>query len=117
MQAMLDEVQRSLGDPNLSPSNVAERVGISTRYLHQLFAERGPSFGRWVLAQRLERCHRDLSDPARSHLTVSDLAHRHGFRDPSYFARAFRARNGYSPREFRRIRAAATDPPDSPHER
>jgi AraC family transcriptional activator of tynA and feaB len=102
LQSALDEVERSLGDPDLSPSLVARRIGVSTRYLHQLFADRGPSFGRWVLIRRLERCHRDLADPARAHWTIGDLACHHGFIDPSYFARAFKARYGLTPRERRK---------------
>jgi AraC-like DNA-binding protein len=102
MQAALDEVERSLGDPVLGPSSAAERVGISTRYLHRLFAERGTSFGRWVLTRRLERCQRDLEDPQRIHWTVAEIAFTHGFRDPSYFARAFKARHGQAPAEYRR---------------
>jgi AraC-like DNA-binding protein len=102
LQAVLDEADRALDDPGLSPATVAARVGISTRYLHALFAEREETFGRWVLAGRLERGHRDLVDPARRHWTVSEIATDRGFRDPSYFARAFRARYGVSPRDHRR---------------
>jgi AraC family transcriptional regulator, positive regulator of tynA and feaB len=102
LQAALDEVERSLGDPDLSPSHVAARIAVSTRYLHRLFADHGPSFGRWVLARRLEHCHRDLSDPSRSHWTISEIALHHGFRDPAYFSRAFKSRYGTSPREIRR---------------
>jgi AraC-like DNA-binding protein len=102
LQAALEEVERSLGDPDLSPASVAERAGISTRYLHQLFSERGPSFGRWVLSRRLQRSHEDLLDPRRAHWTISDIAHHRGFRDASYFARAFREQYGVSPRELRR---------------
>jgi AraC family transcriptional activator of tynA and feaB len=105
MRAALDEIERSLGDPELSPSSVAERLSISVRYLHALFADHGTSFGRWVLAQRLERCRRDLEDPARAHWAVGYVALRNGFRDPSYLARAFKARYGVSPREVRRARA------------
>jgi AraC family transcriptional regulator, positive regulator of tynA and feaB len=103
LQAALDETERALDDPELSPAHVSERLGISIRYLHRLFADRGPSFGRWVLTRRLERCHRDLADPARGHWTIGDVACHHGFGDPSYFARAFKARYGMSPREFRRM--------------
>lgn len=42
---------RSLGNPDLTPARVAERIGISVRYLHQLFADSGVSFGRWLLAR------------------------------------------------------------------
>jgi AraC-like DNA-binding protein len=102
LQAALEEVERSLGDPELSPASVAEQVGISTRYLHQLFSGRGPSFGRWVLIRRLQRSREDLLDPSRAHWTISGIAHHRGFRDASYFARAFKELYGASPRELRR---------------
>lgn len=102
LQAALDEVERSLADPELSPARVASAVGISTSYLHRLFADHGPSFGRWLLTRRLDRCHRDLADPARRHWTVAQIAAHHGFRDPSYFARAFKAHYGMTPGQARR---------------
>ncbi|MDQ6657516.1 MAG: hypothetical protein M3Z00_04700 [Actinomycetota bacterium] len=36
LQAVMDAAERSLSDPQLSPATVAEQIGISTRYLHQL---------------------------------------------------------------------------------
>jgi AraC-like DNA-binding protein len=114
LQAALVEVERSLSDPALSPVLVADRIGVSVRYLHRLFEDRGRSFGRWVLDRRLDRSERDLRDPARAHWTVADIAGHHGFSDPSYFARAFRARHGVSPREHRRTateRPSTVQPP------
>ena len=105
-QAALDEVERSLGDSELSPAIVAARVGISTRYLHQLFSDRGPSFGRWLLGRRLERCRADLADPGLAHWTIGEIGWRNGFTDPSYLARAFRRAYGVSPGEHRRVAAA-----------
>jgi AraC family transcriptional activator of tynA and feaB len=101
LQLAREEVDRSLSDPALAPPIVADRVGISTRYLHRLFSDAGPSFGRWVLARRLERCNAALTDPARAHWTVTQIAFEHGFADPSYFARTFRTRYGLTPRERR----------------
>jgi AraC family transcriptional regulator, positive regulator of tynA and feaB len=106
-QAALDEVERSLGDPELTPATVAARVGISTRYLHQLFSDRGPSFGRWLLGRRLDRCRADLADPELAHWTIGEIGWRHGLTDPSYLARAFRRAYGVSPGEHRRAAAAA----------
>jgi len=100
-QAALDEIERSLGDPELSPSLVASRVGISTRYLHRLFSTRGPSFGRWVATRRLERTRADLADPGLAHLTIGEIGWRNGFTDPSYLARAYRRAYGVSPGEHR----------------
>lgn len=103
-QAILDEIDRSLTDPSLSPASVAGAVGVSTRYLHRLLADRGPSFGRLVLGRRLERCHQDLLDPSRAHWTVTDIAVGNGFRDPSYLSRAFKRRYGIAPSELRQAR-------------
>jgi AraC family transcriptional regulator, positive regulator of tynA and feaB len=105
-QAALDEIERSLGDAELTPAAVAARVGISTRYLHQLFSARGPSFGRWLLSRRLERCCGDLADPEFAHWTIGEIGWRNGFTDPSYLARAFRRAYGVSPGEHRRAAAA-----------
>jgi AraC-like DNA-binding protein len=106
-QAALDEVERSLGEPDLSPALVADRVGVSVRYLHRIFSTRGPSFGRWLLARRLERCRADLADPALAGWTIGEIGWHNGLTDPSYLARAFRRAYGVSPGEHRRAAAAA----------
>jgi AraC family transcriptional regulator, positive regulator of tynA and feaB len=100
-QAARDEIERSLHDPALSPARVAERLAISARYLHALFADQGTTFGRWLLQRRLSRSRDQLCDPAQRHRTVADIAYANGFADPSYFARAFRARYGATPRQLR----------------
>ncbi|MGH2857837.1 MAG: helix-turn-helix domain-containing protein [Solirubrobacteraceae bacterium] len=102
LQAALDELERSLGEPDLCPARVAERIGVSTRYLHRLFADRGQTIGCCILERRLERCRSDLEDPAGRHLTVAWIACRHGFGDLAYFARAFKRRYGVTPSEHRR---------------
>lgn len=102
LQAALDEVERSLDAPDLSAARVATAISISTSYLHRLFADHGHTFGRWLLIRRLDRCHRDLGDPARRHWSIAQIATQHGFRDPSYFARAFKAHYGMTPSQARR---------------
>lgn len=104
-QAALDVVERDLGHPDLCPTHVARQINVSVRSLHQLFADHGVSFGRWVLRQRLERCRRDLEDPAWDAVSITALATRWGFADPSHFGRAFRVRYGVTPSEYRRARA------------
>lgn len=97
------EIDRRLADPDLSPAVVAHRIGVSTRYLHQVFAEHGPSFGRWVQARRLDRARRLLADPDSASLSIGEVAAAAGFADASYFARVFGRQHGLSPRRFRTI--------------
>jgi AraC-like DNA-binding protein len=90
-----------LSDPELSMSQVAAAIGISPRYASDLMADEQSSFRSYVQMQRLERCKRDLSDPAHSARHVSDIAFAWGFNDLAHFSRIFKQRFGVSPREWR----------------
>ena len=90
-----------LSDPELSMSEVAAAIGISPRYASDLMAGEQSSFRSYVQMQRLERCKRDLSDPAHSARHVSDIAFAWGFNDLAHFSRIFKQRFGASPREWR----------------
>ena len=106
LQAARAEAERRIGDPALSPATVAAQVGISTRYLHRLFSDDGVTFRRWLQLRRLGLAHADLADAGLRGGTIGQIAHDRGFEDPSYFARAFRARYEISPTAFRAVRAA-----------
>jgi AraC-like DNA-binding protein len=101
LDAAMGACERRLGDPDLDPRQVAAHVGVSTRYLHRLFAERGETFGGWLLGRRLAGAQRELADPAFAHLTVTEIALRWGFRSPSHFGRVFRERFGSVPSAVR----------------
>jgi AraC family transcriptional regulator, positive regulator of tynA and feaB len=98
-------VSARLGDPTLSVATVCRRFAISPRSLHNLFAGQENTFAGTVRAMRLERCARLLADPGNE-LTITEMAHRHGFTDSTTFSRAFRRRFGVAPRD---VRAQATD--------
>jgi AraC-like DNA-binding protein len=90
-----------LSDPELSMSGVAAAIGISPRYASDLMADEQISFRSYVQTQRLERCKRDLSDPAHAARHVGDIAFAWGFNDLAHFSRIFKQRFGASPREWR----------------
>jgi AraC-like DNA-binding protein len=90
-----------LRDPELSMPRAAAAIGISPRYASDLMAAEQTSFRSYVQMQRLERCKRDLSDPAHSARHVSDIAFAWGFNDLAHFSRIFKQRFGASPREWR----------------
>ena len=90
-----------LSDPELSMPRAAAAIGISPRYASDLMAAEQTSFRSYVQTQRLERCKRDLSDPAHTARHVSDIAFAWGFNDLAHFSRIFKQRFGASPREWR----------------
>ncbi len=86
---------------NLASGHVAAAIGVSERYLRDLFAGEGTSLGRYIWAYRLERCRTALSDPSQAHRAISEIAFAWGFNDMSHFSHYFRERVGVSPREYR----------------
>ena len=104
--AMLTTIQaficQHLGDPGLSPAAVAAAHHMSLRSLHQLFHDEGLTVAGWTRARRMERCRRDLSDPALESRPVAAIAMRWGFSSAADFSRAFRAAHGMPPAEYRR---------------
>jgi AraC-like DNA-binding protein len=90
-----------LRDPDLSMLRAAAAIGISPRYASDLMAAEQISFRSYIQAQRLERCRRDLSDPALIARHIGDIAFAWGFNDLAHFSRIFKQRFGASPREWR----------------
>ncbi|WP_281408428.1 helix-turn-helix transcriptional regulator [Mesorhizobium sp. B3-2-1] len=83
----------------MSAQSVAQQLGLSVRYVHDLLQETGMSFSERVLELRLQSAHR-LSHK-HSDMRVSDIALTSGFSDVSYFNRCFRRRFGYTPTSAR----------------
>ncbi len=91
-----------LGDPDLSPTTVAEALGLSVRYLHLLFQAGRTSPSRWILQRRLELAARLLADPGQAGRSITAIAFGVGFKDSSHFSRVFKDRYGVGPRDYRR---------------
>ncbi|MFE1446791.1 helix-turn-helix domain-containing protein [Streptomyces olivaceoviridis] len=95
-------IEKHLGDPALTVDQVAAAHHISTRSLHRLFQAHGASVRASIREQRLERCRRELSDPAQRHVPIRAIAARWGYPRPADFTRAFRAAYGAAPADYRR---------------
>jgi AraC-like DNA-binding protein len=54
-----------------------------------------------VLKSRLDRCREALRDPRQTTCSISQIAYCWGFNDLSHFDKAFRARFGMAPRQWR----------------
>ena len=97
-------IEQHLGDADLTPGLVAAAHYISVRYLYRLFDTQGTTVASWIRQRRLERCRRDLADPALDALPVSAIAARWGLPDAAHFSRLFRRTYGQPPAEYRRLR-------------
>ncbi len=106
---LLNRIRHSIRDnchmSGLTPSDIAAANGISKRYLHYLFAHSNSTFGNELMRARLDCAHRLLSDTRYAALTVSEVAARCGFAEPSHFARRFRKAYGAGPTEYRAAQA------------
>jgi len=106
LSAILKEIERGSGDPALSAVVIAQRLGVSPRYVHSLLEETGRSFTHHVLERRLEKATALLCDPGRQSWRIADIAGEVGFNDLSHFNRAFRRRYGGTPSDIRSAAAA-----------
>jgi AraC family transcriptional activator of tynA and feaB len=97
-----DFVEQSLQDPKMDAATVARGVGMSSRYINDLFNDEGGSLMRYVWKRRLEKCRKDLLSEAGKGRSISEIAFRWGFNDLSHFSRSFRQTHGCAPRDYRR---------------
>jgi len=108
LHAIKQDIAANLARPGLSIAALADRHGCTERFIQRLFDAEGTTFTDYVLAQRLARAHRLLTDPRRTGEKISTAAFDAGFGDVSYFNRVFRRQFGAAPSEIR-ARARETD--------
>ncbi len=86
-------------DRMLSPRDVAQAAGVSSRQLSRMFqAALGQSPGRYLLDQRLQRARQLLR---RTDMPVLDIAVACGFASQAHFSRTYRRAWGPAPRDDR----------------
>jgi AraC-like DNA-binding protein len=101
LSEILGAIERQSHDPSLSAITVAQRLGVTSRYVHLLMQDTGRSFAGHVLLKRLAMAATMLRDPSSQARKIAEIAQRAGFTDVSYFSRAFRQRYGMTPTELR----------------
>jgi AraC family transcriptional regulator, regulatory protein of adaptative response / methylphosphotriester-DNA alkyltransferase methyltransferase len=83
---------------DLSLDEIARRVASSRRQLQRAYAEIGQTTFRDHLTRvRMEKAAELLT----GRLTVREVAHRVGYRQPAQFAKAFRRHLGVAPSDYR----------------
>jgi AraC-like DNA-binding protein len=94
-------IDSNLHDHALNTEKVAQLIGISPRYLQDLFHADGTTVSDWIWKRRLEKSRRDLADPLRACDSIAQIALACGFTDFAHFSRRYREAFGASPREDR----------------
>jgi AraC-like DNA-binding protein len=95
------DVAANLCDCELSVSIVADRQGVTPRYVQKLFANEGATFSEYLLDCRVSAAHRLLTNPRLANRSIASVAFDCGFGDLSYFNRSFRRRYNATPTEAR----------------
>jgi AraC family transcriptional regulator, positive regulator of tynA and feaB len=89
-------IDHRLSEEALTPAVVARALGVSTRSLHRAFEDSGESVSSFIRTRRLVRARDDL---LAGH-TVSQVARRWHFTDPSHFSRSFKRHFGINPSDL-----------------
>jgi AraC-like DNA-binding protein len=100
-------ISKSLADPEFGIGRVAERLGVSRRYVHKLFESTGRTFSETLVYARLDASYHALSDTRQSGRTIADIAFGCGFNDLSWFYRCYRERWSETPGDTR-VRTTGT---------
>jgi transcriptional regulator GlxA family with amidase domain len=101
LAAIKAHILDNLGRAGLSVASVAARHDVTPRYVHMLFEAEGVTFSRFVIAERVARAHRMLTDPRFVDQSIGKIAFEVGFSDLSHFNRTFRRHYGATPSDVR----------------
>lgn len=96
---VVDFIKNNIDDESISPSSIAEYVGVSKATLYRKFKEiidKTPS--EFVRGIRLKYAAKLLRT---TKLTVSEIMFKCGFSNKSYFNREFLKQYGVSPKDYR----------------
>lgn len=97
-----------LASPGITIDQIADGLHISREdmsfYIYNIC---GLTFNGWLSSRRLERCVQLLEE---SDLNMSEIAYTTGYAHLAAMSKAFKAKYGYSPREYRKKILGAEEP-------
>ncbi len=99
IQQAKEFIERHYMEPNLSLSNVASQVNLSSSHFSVVFSqETCQTFKDHLTEVRIKKAKELLRTTS---LKAADIAYQVGYNDPHYFSSAFKKNTGFSPIEFR----------------
>lgn len=97
----LFEQEKTWLDPELTLSQLAEKIDLNTTQLSYLInTGLGKNFNDFVNEYRVEAVKQKLIDPAFAHLSLLGIAFECGFNSKATFNRAFKKATGVAPSEY-----------------
>jgi AraC-like DNA-binding protein len=101
-KAALDYIDAHLWNTQLGPDEIAEAANLSRASLYRLLAAEG-GIRALLLKRRLDEALRLMLEDHKDERSFKEIVKRCGFGGTSQFTRAFRARFGAPPRQFRAL--------------
>jgi AraC-like DNA-binding protein len=101
-KAALDYIDAHLGNVQLGPDGIANAANLSRASLYRLLAAEG-GIRAVLLKRRLDEALRLMLEDNKDDRSLKEIVKCCGFGGTSQFSRAFRARFGVSPREYRTL--------------
>jgi AraC-like DNA-binding protein len=99
-------INQNFANPDLNAKMVADKCGISLRYLCHVLKKSELSFSNLIWDKRIGTAHEWLSDHNMRHHAISEIAYLAGFKSSAHFSRMFKSRYSLAPREFRDLQTA-----------
>src|SRR5207248_1473107 len=99
-KAALDYIDAHLGNAQLGPDEIADATNVSRASLYRLLAAEG-GIRAVLLTRRLDEALRLMLADKSDDRSLTDIAKCCGFGGASQFSRAFRARFGAPPAQYR----------------
>jgi AraC family transcriptional activator of tynA and feaB len=96
-------INQNFSNPDLNQKMVADRCGISLRYLCHILKKHDLSFSTLVWERRMATSRDWLQDAKMQHYSISEIAYMAGFKSSAHFSRMFKMRFGVAPREYRQM--------------
>ena len=98
LNQVLQHIDQHFGE-SIDQKELAQRCGMTPFRFSRLFKEViGIGFMEYILNKRMDLA-KELLD--NSQMPITSIGYEVGFKDPSYFARAFKQANGCTPSEYR----------------
>jgi AraC-like DNA-binding protein len=101
-KAALDYIDAHLWNAQLDPDEIAEATNLSRASLYRLLAAEG-GIRALLLKRRLDEALRLMLEDHKGERSLKEIVKRCGFGGTSQFTRAFRARFGAPPRQYRAL--------------